>query len=101
MNPIQFLFKNCFAGPELEKFADRTLGRIRELAPYGSQVFGALERIENGYWCAIDVYSLDRPFAARKFAETAIDAIEGARDQIRTKFSSWKLNRFDPDLLPP
>ena len=101
MNPIQFLFKNCFAGPELEKFADHTLGRIRDLAPYGAQVYGALERSAEGYECAIDVYSLDRPFAVRKFAETELDAIEGARDQIRTKFTTWKLNRFEQGPLPP
>jgi hypothetical protein len=99
MNPVQFLFKNFPAEQELEVFADGTLGRIREVAPYGSQVFGALEKIEDGYWCAIDVYSFDRPFSARKFAEHALDAIEGARDQIRQRFADWKKKRFDIDIF--
>ena len=66
--------------------ADQCLDEILELAPKGTIAIARLEKDEEFYRCAVDLYSKHGPFIARTQQPTPLLAIYHVRKILRNKF---------------
>lgn len=101
----QFHFKNLVPAPELSELAYSQLGEIEKLAPFESVAFALLERAEEGYYCAIDIYSRNTPLMATAFAEDPETAILEMTTQVKKHIleaqweAQWNKSRKADRLL--
>lgn len=93
MSP-HFQFFGFEPDTDLQINADNALDRLVDLAPYGSLPVALLEKTNDGFRCAIDLYTRHGPFVAHSEQSTASAALTHVVDAIRKKLERWKEMRL-------
>jgi len=80
-------------GAELEKSAEKTLERLMAASPYGSMAVAMLEKVENGYECAIEIYSRNGSIIARASSQFPGGALDVVSKSLARKIKRWKVSK--------
>ena len=98
MSPLSpgFYFKSCEVSDDLETFANMSLSRVMELAPYGASVSAILERSErgDGYAGHIEIISKWGPFFVSTVGHDAKLTIDRLLEKMQEKLETWHSRRF-------
>ncbi|MEZ4815081.1 MAG: hypothetical protein R3A80_07735 [Bdellovibrionota bacterium] len=94
MNFENFKFINMEASEDLVAFANRTLDRLREAAPYLTTFMPSLEYDSGKYTCTIELYSHWGHFSATSSTYIPEAAIVWTEHKINSQLWSWKEKRF-------
>lgn len=78
---------------ELERSAERTLERLMAASPYGSMAVAMLEKTEDIYECAIEIYSRNGSIIARASSHSPSDALDVVSKSLARKIKRWKVSR--------
>lgn len=81
----RFQFKNFVVDDALAIRANLALSRTLDLAPYKSTAVALLEKREEGYRCAVAIYSIQGPFMSSVVRSNAVEAIQGVEERLRNQ----------------
>lgn len=90
---LQFQFFGFDPNDELRKNANRSLERLINLSPYGSVPVALLEKTEEGFRCAVDVYTQHGPFIAHSCQSSASQALTNVCEALYKKLARWREDR--------
>jgi hypothetical protein len=88
-----FLFKNISPSTRERDTCRQLLETLREEAPYDSAIEAYVEKIENGFWASVHIFSGARPFYAKAFASNPLTAAHEAFSLVRKRVQEWKHSR--------
>lgn len=91
-----FYFKNCTLPEELVSYANMSLSRVMDLAPYGASVSAILEKSERGndYSGHIEIVSKWGPFFVTAVSHDAKAVIDRLLEKMQEKLETWHSRRF-------
>jgi hypothetical protein len=84
-----------FEDPALSELAARRLSLVMDGAPYDSSCAALIERLTDGYYASIDVYSTSGPFAVRTHAPTARVSMDRALNKLDEKLQHWRARKLE------
>lgn len=87
---IGFYFKGFETTEEFETYANASLSRVMDLAPYGATVAAQVECNGDEYQSHIEVFSRWGPFIASVRAPNAKAAIDKSLEKIQEKLQPSK-----------
>jgi hypothetical protein len=90
-----------FEDSALNELAARRLSLVMDGAPYDSSSAALIERLADGYYASIDVYSTSGPFAVRTHAPSAREAMDRALARLDEKLQLWRARKFERPLPEP
>lgn len=90
----QFQFFGFKPTYHLRKKACRSLNRLLDISPYGSMAVAILEKTQDGFRCAIDIYTRYGPLISQIRSKTAHKAIERVCETLEGKINTWRSCRF-------
>lgn len=90
---LQFQFLGFDPDDELKRNANRSLDRLLNMSPYGSVPVALLEKSEEGFRCAIDLYTQHGPFVSQACQATASQALTRVCEALHQKLGRWREKR--------
>lgn len=87
---LQFQFFGFDPDDELKKYANRSLDRLLNMSPYGSVPVALLEKTEEGFRCAIALYTQHGPLVSHACQITANQALKRVCEALYQNLGRWK-----------
>lgn len=90
----QFQFLGFEPDHELRVEAQHKLERLLDQAPYGSFAVAVIEKMDQGYRCAIDIYTINGPFVAQSQHTSAGAALNRVMKMLTLRIERWREKRM-------
>lgn len=87
---LEFQFFGFDPDDDLQKNARRSLDQLLNQSPNGSLPVALLEKTEDGFRCAIDLYTQHGPLIAQACQSTPSQALSHVCDTLQKKLVRWK-----------